>query len=480
MILHILYLILQFNVIACFVILIIGILQKKLYLFSVYQMMIVIKFIIIYLTVPVWMVLIYSFLQYNSSIIIPVQEMEDTNFIIEFSNNYLNLTTFSNLEYLFGLVIIIWVLGIVISIAKNVRDRKMIKQLIRISNEENEMLERCLREILIDLKVRKKVNIYLNHNIPSPCLIYLKRPTILIPNIYQTEVELQNYIYHELYHLKGNDLYFLAVIKFLQVIFWFNPIISWLDVYYSTYCEIACDSMILRNASDSEKVQYAVLLQKTLVHALDIKEKFTSLNFINRNKNEIIRRIEYMENYKKTRRNLLLSVVITVCLVLGLPITTFASSDYVNSQLGDLSNSEFAKNTETVNWNHESNEDLYPIEIVENPFIEENTARDSIIITRGFNSIDHEISANSSIELFSLSLSSSKAVSIQLSSGSSLSFSVLACKSGSTTCKKLNSVSNRINTDMTGFDSASYTFYIRNNSTSKSNQVRGFIEDYTK
>lgn len=480
MLLEILYLVVQFNAIACFVVFIIGILQKKIYLFSVQQIMILIKSIIVYLCVPIWFILIYSFARYNQLTVIPVNTMEDTSRIIMFSNNRINPDIYSNLNVILWIILVIWLSGIIFNTAKLINEKITVRQFVRLNSEENELLNICLGNVQKNLNIKKEIDIFLNPNFPSPCIIYLKKPTIIIPDIYQNEEELYSFISHEIYHLKGNDLYFLSVIKFLQIIFWFNPIVSWINDYYSSYCEIACDNRILRNSSNNEKIKYASLLQRTLVHALKIKEQFTTLNFINKNKNEIIRRIEYMKNYKKTRRNVFFSAIITICLVLGLPITTFASSDYINSQLGDLSNSELVKNTETIDWNYESNEDLYPIEIVENPFIEENITSSTIISTRGYNSIDQEISANSSLELFSLSLSSSKAVSIQLSSGSSLSFSVLACKVGSTTCKQVNSVSNRISTSMTGFDSANYKFYIRNNSTKDSNQVRGFIEDYNK
>ncbi|MEF9966892.1 MAG: hypothetical protein RR766_00145 [Longicatena sp.] len=186
-----------------------------------------------------------------------------------------------------------------------------------------------------------------------------------------------------------------------------------------------------------------------------------------------------MNNQKKTKRNIIFSTLFTTLIIISFPITTFASSDYVNLQLGKLTNSDLLVKKEVIDWSQENGEDIYPVEIVENPFMNQDS--NSIIVQpRGYNSIDIEISSSSSVDLFTLSLSSSKAVSVQLSSGSSLSFSVLACKVGGSTCKQVNSVSNRINTNMTGFESASYTFHIRNNSTDKSNQVRGYIEDYNK
>ncbi|MEG0169296.1 MAG: hypothetical protein RR945_09535 [Erysipelotrichaceae bacterium] len=186
-----------------------------------------------------------------------------------------------------------------------------------------------------------------------------------------------------------------------------------------------------------------------------------------------------MNNYKKTKINIMFSVLITTLIIISFPITAFALSDYTNLTVGNLTNYNSFVEKEVIDWSQDNNDDIYPVEIVENPFISKNN--NSIIIQpRGYNSIDKEISANSSIELFSLSLSSSKAVSIQLSSGSNLSFSVLACKVEDSTCKQVNSVSNRISTSMIGFESANYTFYIRNNSTKDSNQVRGFIEDYNK
>lgn len=479
-ILQAIYLILQFNLIAIFAVLIIRMLQKKIYLFSVQQMMLLIKSIIVYLCAPIWFILIYSFYRYNQQIIIPVSNMEDTTKVIMFSNNRINPNLFSEFDFMFWFILVVWLIGVIVSITKLINEKNTIKQLVRLNNEKNELLSTCLSNVQDKLKIKKEIDIFLNPDFLSPCLIRLKKLTIIIPNIYQNEEELTSFIYHEVYHLKGNDLHFLTMIKFLQGIFWFNPIINWLNSYYSSYCEIASDHKVLLSFNDKQKIEYAILLQKALDHALKIKTRFSSLNFINKSQNEIKRRIDYMNNYKKTKRNIIFSTLITTLIIVSFPITTFALGDYTNIAVGNLTNSDLLEKKEIIDWNNEKNEDFYPIETVENPFIKENAISKSTISTRGYNSIDQEISANSSTELFTLSLSSSKAVSVQLSSGSSLSFSVLACKVGASTCKQVNSVSNRISTSMTGFESASYTVYIRNNSTDKSNQVRGFIEDYDK
>lgn len=367
----------------------------------------------------------------------------------------------------------------IVSITKLINEKNIVKQLVRLSSEKNELLNMCLRNVQERLKIKNEIDIFLNPDFPSPCLIRLKKLTVIIPNIYQNEEELTSFIYHELYHLKGSDLHFLTMIKFLQVIFWFNPILNWLNNYYSSYCEIACDYKVLSNFDNRQKIEYAVLLQKALEHALKVKDKFSSLNFINKNQNEIKRRIEYMNNYKKTKRNIIFSTLVTTLIIISFPITTFALTDYTNLAIGKLTNSDLLVKKEVINWSQDDNQDIYPVEIVENPFMNQDS--NSIIVQpRGYNSIDVEISSSSSVNLFTLILSSSKEVSVQLSSGSNLSFSVLACKVGGSTCKQVNSVSNRISTSMTGFESASYTFHIKNNSTDKANQVRGFIEDYNK
>ncbi|WP_332509037.1 M56 family metallopeptidase, partial [Anaerorhabdus sp.] len=230
--------------------------------------MILIKSVILYLCVPIWVILIYSFNKYNHQIIIPVSNMEDTTNVIMFSNNRINPNIFTEFNFILWIILVIWLFGMIVCFIKLINEKNIVQQLIRLNSEKNELLSFCLRNVQEKLNVKRDIDIFLNSNFPSPCLIHLKKPTIIIPDIYQNEEELTSFIYHEVYHLKGNDLYFLSVIKFLQTVFWFNPIIKWLNNYYSSYCEIACDHKVLQNFNNKQKIEYAILLRKALEHAL--------------------------------------------------------------------------------------------------------------------------------------------------------------------------------------------------------------------
>ncbi|MDD3338250.1 MAG: M56 family metallopeptidase [Lachnospiraceae bacterium] len=88
------------------------------------------------------------------------------------------------------------------------------------------------------------------------------RITILPEQVY-TEQELRLLFRHELHHIQRCDVETKVFLGFCQAFGWFFPM-TWTAVQKASEdLELSCDEIVLRNASESERRQYAELLLKS-------------------------------------------------------------------------------------------------------------------------------------------------------------------------------------------------------------------------
>ncbi|KPU42921.1 regulatory protein BlaR1 [Oxobacter pfennigii] len=88
--------------------------------------------------------------------------------------------------------------------------------------------------------------LYRNTLAPTPMLIGMLRPVILLPDREYSEIQLQNILLHELTHLRRHDL----IVKWLSVLegelHWFNPVVYLVRREIDRACELACDGAVIK------------------------------------------------------------------------------------------------------------------------------------------------------------------------------------------------------------------------------------------
>lgn len=91
---------------------------------------------------------------------------------------------------------------------------------------------------------------------PTPMLIGLFRPIIILPDREYTEAQLKNVLLHELTHLRHHDI----IIKWLSVVakslHWFNPLIYYVCHEIDRACELSCDEAVIKNLDTDGKQGY--------------------------------------------------------------------------------------------------------------------------------------------------------------------------------------------------------------------------------
>ncbi len=106
----------------------------------------------------------------------------------------------------------------------------------------------CFHKILVQTAQRLNLDnlpaIVFSDKAVTPAVYGMFRPVLLLPaNYFDTlsENEARHVLLHELAHLKRGDLWLHGLSLFLQILYWFNPLMLWVRKQMKHVREICCD-----------------------------------------------------------------------------------------------------------------------------------------------------------------------------------------------------------------------------------------------
>jgi beta-lactamase regulating signal transducer with metallopeptidase domain len=122
-----------------------------------------------------------------------------------------------------------------------------------------ELLEKCKAE----LGIKKDIPLYLLPKISTPALTIGFKPKLVLPfDIAETlsGQQLEFAIKHELTHYKRKDNITSLLLRILEVVYWFNPVVWLMGKCILSDMETACDSMVVKTLGKQDKKQYVLTL----------------------------------------------------------------------------------------------------------------------------------------------------------------------------------------------------------------------------
>ena len=155
--------------------------------------------------------------------------------------------------------------------------------------------------------IKRNVSIITYGDIPMLKGIF--RPIIIIPENYDTE-DLKYIVVHELCHLKHNDILINLISIILLCINWHNPVIWVCHFIFRRDAELLCDERVLTIIGN--KKEYATLLLKVSSNKSNLLPITTCMD---NGKHGIVRRIQFMANYKKPKTIWTIIIVISIGLL---------------------------------------------------------------------------------------------------------------------------------------------------------------------
>ncbi|RAT04080.1 methicillin resistance protein [Bacillus cereus] len=277
---------------------------------------------------------IYSLLSYRSSVseVIP-KNMPSTESIVniesdrtvESNSKMVTKTSEPEVEVsleqqtpfsLYKLAMYVWLAGVIllafITFITNSRLYSYIKKQPDITDEQVvTVFNRCKQS----MKMKKAVSVRLAGKIASPTVFSFFRPKVLLSKKHMkvlNEQQLQHVFYHELAHIKRNDVAVNWIMYSLILLNWFNPIL-----WYAYFCmredqELACDAYALTFIDKEEQIAYGHTIITLLEH---YSYQVPSLANLSRNKRTLKRRIVMIKKFqKKSYRLSLLGVIVIVAI----------------------------------------------------------------------------------------------------------------------------------------------------------------------
>ncbi|WP_103652866.1 M56 family metallopeptidase [Bacillus thuringiensis] len=279
---------------------------------------------------------IYSLLSYSSSVseVIPKNMPATENIVniesdrkVELESNSKMVTKTSEPEVkvssekqttfsLYKLALYVWLAGVIILAAITFLTNRCLYSYIKkqpdITDEQvTTVFNRCKQS----MKMKKAVSLRLAGKIASPTVFSFFRPKVLLSKKHMkvlNEQQLQYVFYHELAHIKRNDVAVNWIMYSLILLNWFNPIL-----WYAYFCmredqELACDAYALTFIDKEEQIAYGHTIITLLEH---YSYQVPSLANLSRNKRTLKRRIIMIKKFqKKSYRLSLLGVIVIVAI----------------------------------------------------------------------------------------------------------------------------------------------------------------------
>ncbi|QWU43966.1 M56 family metallopeptidase [Bacillus sp. NP247] len=281
---------------------------------------------------------IYSLLSYSSSVseVIP-KNMPSTESIVNIETNHTvelesnsetvtkngepevnasaeQQTTFS----LYKFALYVWLAGvIVLAVITFITNRRLYSYIKKQADITDEQVVTVFNRCKQSMKMKKAVSLRLAGKIASPTVFSFFRPKVLLSKKHMkvlNEQQLQYVFYHELAHIKRNDVAVNWIMYSLLLLNWFNPIL-----WYAYFCmredqELACDAYALTFIDKEEQIAYGHTIITLLEH---YSYQAPSLANLSRNKRTLKRRIVMIKKFQKKSYRLSLIGVIAIAAIAG-------------------------------------------------------------------------------------------------------------------------------------------------------------------
>ena len=176
--------------------------------------------------------------------------------------------------------------------------------------------------------LKRRIDVRESDKIVSPLTYGLFRPIILLPKgtDYNNIRHLNYVLTHELIHIKRLDVLYKWLLVLTLCIHWFNPIVWLFYRLANRDLELSCDEAVVKKYGESNKAEYAL----TLINLAEKGSKWAPF-LSSFSKNSIEERIIAI---MKPRRKNIIGVLLTMVLIFGTTLVTYADTNVASNQAG--------------------------------------------------------------------------------------------------------------------------------------------------
>mgnify|MGYP000671966416 CR=1 FL=1 len=155
-----------------------------------------------------------------------------------------------------------------------VRIRRLISNSRPLAKEQTISCEQQCRILQMNVRVR------VSEVATSPFVYGLFKTYLLLPDYFFRLSETQQYLLleHELNHVQRKDPQSIILMRLLASVFWFNPVLRYLEAKYIQKMELACDQQVIVS-HPKKRLAYAQTLITSLKLSLDCQNTMLASHF---------------------------------------------------------------------------------------------------------------------------------------------------------------------------------------------------------
>lgn len=197
--------------------------------------------------------------------------------------------------------------------------------------ECEKQVQEIYKQVCEEMKIPLgKVELFQSYYVHVPQITGGIRTKIILPVGEYSEKQIYTALVHELTHYRNKDIWLKYLVMIITIIHFYNPFVWILNKIVCRQSEYYCDGTACEYA-ESVKTYFMVILNMA-EKAGQLSTYFTL--HLSENKNELIRRVNYMKKVRmKKRSKKIIVIVCTVCMMMY-TTTVFGASDLIGEQYG--------------------------------------------------------------------------------------------------------------------------------------------------
>lgn len=245
-------------------------------------------------------------------------------------NKICGTDAFLNEFLVFGFWVFISVCVLLFQIWKRQKFKKLV---LKSSNQiiDPEILN-IMEKYKTELGIKKNIFIYQTGANISPFTTGILKPIIVIPYI-NNKFQKRTAIYHELCHIKNNDGLTLLLRVIMCCIYWFNPIVYFLNKALENSCELVCDEKVTYGMDRDDRLQYGYFI-------IDISTKKSNKKYVSAfssDKDIIKERLHFIMKPINKSKKITVIIAVILCFISILPAFAYKMPKilYLDKNLAD-------------------------------------------------------------------------------------------------------------------------------------------------
>lgn len=301
------------------------------------------------------------------------------------------------------IVFVIWCIGFLltffIGLIQSIFSLKGILYSCVPINDKISQLAEGLKE---EMQIHYDVSIYLSNKIMMPFTTGIIRKKIILPNVNLNENEWEMILKHELMHCIRQDVLMKILVRLVQKIHWFNPILFLYKTKFNEISEYTCDINVCSNYDESKKREYGELILKMSKDSIPQK---LVIGFSDKNVKILKKRMEYIMLKKKTAKKASAAITI-IMFIMTCPIITYAAA----SGTSVLENNMLLKYQENKSILIEQSVKGDAEIKIDSGITNNQVCYLGFLDTRGTNNIDTTISSNGEVQFSSVLMNANSSI----------------------------------------------------------------------